>query len=80
MVGEAASRRLEPRRAYVRDGDDHGAGDEVDREDTARGARSHILAQPEQPAARGHEVARVLEEVEADQVAVEHAAEQLVAH
>ena len=39
-----------------------------------------LILKPEHPLAAGEEVARVLEDVEADQVGVEHAADELFTH
>ena len=63
--------------AHVRDGDGGAAGAEVDREDAARRASAHVLTEGEQPATRCHEVTRVLEEVESNDVRREQALQQL---
>ena len=59
--------------ANVRDGDCGAARAEVDREDAARWASTNVLTEGEQPATRCHEVTRVLEEVESNDVRGEQA-------
>eukprot|EP00962_Isochrysis_galbana_P046722 scaffold18873_cov112-Isochrysis_galbana.AAC.9 len=49
----------------------------VDGERAARRLRPDMVAQPQQAAARGHEVARVLEQVESNHVGCQHTAQKL---
>mmetsp|Transcript_27482 Transcript_27482/g.88733 ORF Transcript_27482/g.88733 Transcript_27482/m.88733 type:complete len:327 (-) Transcript_27482:418-1398(-) len=63
--------------AHVRDGDGHLPAVIVDGERAARRLRPDMVAQPQQAAARGHEVARVLEQVESNHVGCQHTAQKL---
>ena len=63
--------------AHVADGDRHQPCAEVNGQHATSRPRAHVLAKAEEAAAGRHEVTRILEEMETDDVRREHAAEQL---